>query len=361
MHDSWWYRAHEIAAQCAGRDTTAVFARRYRFADGQLYLDCEDAPLARRFQDLYAEGSDEGAACTAPVQVQCVVRAYDPTLAAVIFRDPEPLDAFAFCRHLFPNRDFVEGPGAGGWRTISLRQTPSEPQIALYGNQAVVDRRQAWQPFMANYAINRVLRLQREVLFFHAASVGIAGRGVLMVGPKGAGKTTTALTLAARGHDFFGDELAAVRCSTKALLPFRRAVSIRAAGPRARRVEDRLAWVKSASERFSDGSERTLVDVGRLFPQAGVSPTSLSCVLFLRQFAEQPIAQRFTFRLEHFPMLSPLACSMWGVPAGARIVDVSRLLHQVECYQLDLGDPDETADLVERIAYGATSVGDRQT
>jgi hypothetical protein len=357
MHVCWWDRAHEIAAQCAGRHGTGVSARRYRFADGHLLLDCEDEPLTHRFRELYADGSDDGAGCESPAQVECVVRAHDSRLAAVFFRDPEPLDAFAFCRHLFPDRDFVEGPtGAGGWRTISLRQTPSEPQIALYANQAVVDRRQAWQPFMANYAINRVLRLQREVLFFHGASIGIAGRGVLMVGPKAAGKTTTALTLAARGHDFFGDELAAVRCSTKALLPFRRAVSIRA-GPRARRVEDCLARDTFASDRFPDGSERTLVDIGRLFPQAGVSPTTLSCVLFLRQFAERPIARRFTFRLEHFPMLSPLACSMWGVPAGARIVDVSRLLHHVECHLLDLGDPDETADLIERIAYGD---GDRR-
>ena len=34
-----------------------------------------------------------------------------------------------------------------------------------------------------------------------------------------------------------------------------------------------------------------------------------------------PIARRrfrFAFGLEHFQMLSPLACSMWGVPVGAR-------------------------------------------
>jgi hypothetical protein len=360
MQGGWWLKADEIVARCAGRRVVRAPARRYRFADGHLLLDCDDEPLARRFQDLYADGSDDGAGCKAPVQVECVVHAHDPTLAAAIFRDPQPLDAFAFCRYLFPNRGFVEGPaGAGGWRTISLRETPGEPQIALCANLAVVDRRQAWQPFMASYAMNRVLRLQREVLFFHAASIGIAGRGVLIVGPKGAGKTTTALTLAARGHDFFGDELAAVRCTSKAMLPFRRAVSIRA-GPRAQRVEDCLARVKSARERFPDGTERTLVDIRRLFPQAGVSPATLSCVLFLRQFAKQPVAQRFTFGLEHFPMLSPLACSMWGVPAGARIMDVSRLLHHVECYLLDLGNPDETADLVERIAYGATSIGDRR-
>jgi hypothetical protein len=361
MQGGWWLKADEVVAQCAGRREAGVPARRYRFAEGQLLLDCDDEPLARRFDDLYADASNLGAAAReVPVQVECIVRAHDPTLAAVFFRDPQPLDGFAFCRHLFPNRGFVEGPaGPGGWRTISLRQSPGDPQIALCADLAVVDRRQAWQPFIGNYAINRVLRLQREVLFFHAASIGIAGRGVLIVGPRGSGKTTSALALAARGHDFFGDELAAVRCTSKALLPFRRAVSIRA-GPRAQRVEDCLARIKCALERFPDGAERTLVDIGRLFPKAGVSPTTLCCVLFLRQFAKQPVAQRFTFGLEHFPMLTPLACSMWGVAAGVRIMDVSRLLRQVECYWLDVGDPDETADLVERIAHGATDTGDRR-
>ena len=47
-----------------------------------------------------------------------------PPLAAVIFDDPEPLNSFAFCRALFPDRGYVEGPaGAAGWRTIASRQT----------------------------------------------------------------------------------------------------------------------------------------------------------------------------------------------------------------------------------------------
>jgi hypothetical protein len=350
MRGGWWLRADEIAAQCVGRRAAGTSVHRYRFADGHLLLDCEDEPLARRFRGIYGEGSDDDAARDARAQVKCVVRVLDPTLAGVFFADPCSLDAFAFCRHLFPNRDFVEGPaGASGWRTIASRQTPDKPLIALRGDRAVVDRRQAWQPFVANYAVNRVLRLQRKVLFFHAASIGIAGRGVMILGPRGSGKTTSALALAARGHDFFGDELAAVRCTTRAMLPFRRAVSIRA-GPQARRVEDCLARAKWASERFSDGAERTLVDIARLFPEAGRSPTTLSCVLFLRPFAKLPVARPFTFALQHVRMLSPLACSMWDVPVGARIIDVSRLLRPARCYLLDPGEPDATADLIERIA-----------
>ena len=146
-----------------------------------------------------------------------------------------------FAGRCFPTAATWRGrPAAAGWRTIASRQTPGEPQVALCDRHALVDRRQVWQPFIANYAINRVLRLQREMLFFHAASIGIEGRGAMIVGPKASGKTTTAMALAARGHAFLGDEMAAVHRTTKVMLPFRRAVSVRR-GPRARRVDEHLA------------------------------------------------------------------------------------------------------------------------
>ena len=353
MQTVWWLRAHEIVDACAQREASDGLPMCYRLANGELIVDCEDEALERRFQDVYGEAAVGGTHSEAAHSVKCVVRVFDAALAAVLFDDPEPLDAFAFCHSLFPDRDYVEGPaGAHGWRTISLRQSPREPQIALCDDHALVDRRQLWQPFIANYALNRLLRLQREVLFFHAASIGIEGRGALIVGPKASGKTTTALALAARGHDFFGDEVAAVHSSTKAMLPFRRAVSIRA-GPRARQVDDQLASFRHARETFPDGSERILVKVGSLFPRRGALPTTLSCVLFLRQFAELPTAELFTFSFQHVRLLSPLAASMWGIPAGARIMDLSRLLQGVRCYFLDPARPEATAELVEQITVDA--------
>jgi hypothetical protein len=307
----------------------------------------------RRFEEIYPEGANDSTGSEAPTRVKCVVRFHDDApVAAVIFDDPEPLDSFAFCQTLFPDRGYAEGPsGTDGWRTISSQQSPGEPQVALCDNYALVDRRQVWQPFIANYAVNRVLRLQRELLFFHAASIGIAGRGAMIVGPKASGKTTTAMALAARGHDFFGDEMAVVHHATKAMLPFRRAVSIRA-GPRARRVEEQLTRQQYPKEKFPDGGERTLVNMGSLFPEAGTSPATLSCVFFLRQFAQHPTVEPFAFGIEHFRMLSPLACSMWGTSVGARLLDLSRLLYGTKCYVLDPGQPEDTADLVEQITSG---------
>ena len=353
MQAAWWLRAPEILAQCSRRAADSGRTSRYRFAEGCLVLDCEDEALSASIPGNISGGHDHDGGSDARPHVKCVVRGHDhEDLAAVIFHDPEPLDSFAFCRTLFPDRGYVEGPaGPAGWRTIATRQSPGEPQVALCDHYALVDRRQVWQPFIANYAINRVLRLQREMLFFHAASIGIEGRGVMIVGPKASGKTTTAMALAARGHAFLGDEMAAVNRTTKVMLPFRRAVSVRR-GPRARRVDHQLARCRYPVEVFPDGGERTLVNMASMFPEAGDAPATLSCLLFLRQFADRPAAVPFAFGLEHFQMLSPLACSMWGVPVGARMMDLSRLLRGVRCYLLDPGQPEDTADLVEQITSG---------
>ena len=43
---------------------------------------------------------------------------------------------------------------------------------------------------------------------------------------------------------------------------------------------------------------------------------------------------------------------MWGIPVGARMMDLSRLLRGVRCYLLDPGQPEDTADLVDQITSG---------
>jgi hypothetical protein len=317
-------------------------------------LDSDDEPLNLRFRQIYAEGYvDPERGRNGPVRVKCTVRSLDePNVAVVAFQDPEDLDAVEFSRKLFPDRNYVPGPpGAPGWQTLSLGDSPLDPLIAMKGEFAIVDRRQAWQPFIANLAVNRVLRLQRNVLFFHAASVQIADSGIMLVGSKGSGKTTTSLTLASRGHGFLGDEIAAICADTRELLPFRRAASIRA-GIRTSRVTQRLAVGAFPAETFPDGSARVLANVADLFPDAIASPTKLTSVFFLRQFSSRPNVEPFSFGLENFHLITPLACSMWGVPTGLRVLQISRMLSEVSCYHLDPGSPDETAELLEHLARG---------
>jgi hypothetical protein len=348
MAAAWWNRAPDLWESAFSAPENRAGSRSYRFGFGRLELDSDDAALNRRFSELYPEGFVPEGEGSGP-HVRCRVRSLDePEVAAIRFEDPEELDPVRFCDVLFPARDYVPGPAAeGGWRTIAPREHPETPLIALKGPDAIADRRQGWQPLVANVGVNRLIRLQRDVLFFHAASASIGGRGAMFVGPKGSGKTTTSLALASRGHPFLGDEIAAVRAGDRLLLPFRRAASIRQ-GMRAAGVDRRLGEGAYVSETYPDGSPRILANVAELFPAAAPSQTVLDRVYFLRRFAPAPRIERFEFGREHFPLLTPIGSSMWDVPKGLQMLRLSRLMQQVRCYHLDAGGPDETAEMLER-------------
>lgn len=324
---------------------------RYRLGLGELELDSEDGPLTTRFAEIYPEGEATTDVGDAVVRVRCTVRLVDePAVAAVAFDDPRSVDPAAFCRAVFPDRNYVAGPPApAGWTTLALAHSPAEPVVAMNGPHLVADRRKPWQPFVANLAVNRVLRLQDDVLFFHAAAAAVAGRGVMFAGPKESGKTTLSLTLASRGWPFLGDEITSLRPGDRALFPFRRAASIRP-GIRTERVTRRLAEGRYPTETFPDGGQRVLANVAALFPQARApGPTRLGAMFFLGGFGPRARAEPFAFGREHFGLLTPLASSLWSAP-GRRMLQLSRLAQDVRCYHLEAGPPDETADLVETLA-----------
>jgi hypothetical protein len=351
MAAAWWHRAPDLF-EAATRRTGSRPPSSYQLGLGRLELDSDDEPLNLRFSEIYPEGQIHAASQPGPRRVLCSVRSLEePSVAAVAFEDPEDLDSMDFCRALFPDRGYVDGPEApDGWRTLATRAKPEQPVIAMQGPRALVDRDQAWQPLVANLAVNRVLRLQRDLVFFHAASVRVAGRGLILMGPKASGKTTTSLTLASRGHPFLGDEVAAVRPADLALLPFRRAASIRA-GMRADRVTRRLDDGAYPSEVFPDGSARVLANVADLFPEARVEEASpLRAAFFLSGFEPRPRAEPFEFGREHFALLTPIASSLWKVPIGFRMLQLSRLMLGLRCYHLHPGRPEETADLIETLA-----------
>src|SRR5262249_45596822 len=154
-----------------------------------------------------------------------------------------------------------------GWRMLAEVASPTNPVLAFRGTQIIAPKRYGWQAVVAHSAVSLVMMLQRDVLFFHAASVVLGGRGVLIFGDKGAGKTTLSLTLAGRGHAFLGDEYAAVSATDLQLFPFRRTASIRE-GPRSQKVDEFLAVRNCEFEVNADGTTRRRAAVRDIFPEA---------------------------------------------------------------------------------------------
>ncbi|PYT99109.1 MAG: hypothetical protein DMG38_13095 [Acidobacteria bacterium] len=347
---SWWLEPFKLLAQFPDAAENFRACDWYRIADGLLGVDSEDLPLRQRFRTLYAELRSEPpsrAEATPGLLCHIEVQAGLPA-NLVTFSAPYEVPIIDFLLALFPGRGYVEMDRArGGWRSIAFAGR-SSPLLTAKGAQVLVDRGEPWQPLVANCAVNWVMQMQPELLFFHAATVAIGGEGVLIAGEKAAGKSTLSMALASRGHDFFGDEIAAVRTETFELAPFRRAVSLRA-GPQAPLVDERLADKCCFMETFPDGTLRSRARASELFPAAEPRPQPLRWVFFLRGFEGRPRAEPFRPRSQDLRLLMPLACSFWGRSPATRIAQVARLLSNVNCLFLYPGMPEDTAELVERI------------
>ncbi len=280
-------------------------------------------------------------------RVRCTVHAPPgEQFALVMFADPEPLDQVAFTLQVISGRGYQEATSpVPGWRMIEMPTPDGVGHLAMSGDRLLVHRDAPWQALVGSLAMNRLFRLQRGLVFLHAGSIGIRGQGLLLIGPKGAGKTTLSLALAARGHDFLGDEIAGIRVGPLELVPVRRSLAVRD-GPRAGAVGDALDREAAPYEPFPDGSQRRRAYADQLFPGGTVSALPLRRVIFLRGFAPEPSLEVVVPGREHLAMLTPLGATLWGMPAFSRTRDLLKIITEVPCALLHPGPPDLTAELL---------------
>jgi hypothetical protein len=345
----WWRRADTMVSESRALSTESR-KEWYRFGHTLLCMECEDGSFSRRFADIFSEcavdqRAEEG---TLPhVDFRIAPLPSDPSVLSVSM-NPDYLDGADFLCQLVPDRQYVECTElVPGWQMLALPEAPDEPVFAFGQSKILVSRAHPWQHPMALYVISTVFRLQPDVCVLHAASIGIAGRGVLLSGAKGAGKTTLSLCFAARGHAFLGDEWAAVSSLTGDLLPLRRAASIRP-GPHPAGLDEYLESHECDAELLPDGTQRVRTLVGAVYPRALPQVVPLTDVFFLRRFASRPRVERFSASSEQLPPIAPLLASVWGHSPAERALTLLRSLGHARWWHLDVGgSPEETADIVE--------------
>jgi hypothetical protein len=351
---------HEPGADAAGywwRQLSANRAQRtlarsgsydvYRLGRGILEVGGSEPALLDYISHLYGdcrlvEGGEE----RLPT-VRCTVSPGEhENVARVDFEDPHALDSFEFTTAVYGDRGYRAcGTTASGWQCLTPSDAPGFPTVAMRGSMAMLDRRAHWQPLIAHLAINKLIQAQREMMFFHAASLSIGGAGVLLLGDKCAGKTTTAMFLAARGHGLLSDEIGAVDGRNQ-LVPFRRALSIRS-GPQPETVRARLQSGQFEPETSFDGTTRIRARISSMFGQDEPATTPLQCLIFLSGFAGTPQAQRVSPRAAHVALLKPFGSSVYGASRCNVVFRLASILSQTRVYSLTLGSPDTTAALIE--------------
>ena len=193
---------------------------------------------------------------------------------------------------------------------------------------------------MAFLLIHRLYRLRRDAIFFHAASIDIGGAGVMLIGPKGAGKSTTSLALAARGVPLLGDEIACWIPATGMLEPFLRPVGIKP-GPGSMAV---TAALQSAARH--PVTEVLRIDVETFMPVTRGAAVPLKAVMFLDGFHSEPSLQRISPGREELALLQPVTSSLVNAPRGRRVLQLAHLVSTTAVFRLRLGQADDTAEFL---------------
>ena len=320
----------------------------FQIGDNHLVLRSADAALADGFVRLYGDCRVDATAARGAA-VECVVQpAADSEAVVIDVIDPDPLDIAHFMETAFADRGCRRLPAipADGWQQMQS----DEPRVVfeVRGQQVRFPARSAWRALAANLGVGLVVRLQRNIIFLHASAIAIgrARRGVVFIGPKAAGKTTTALGLASRGHAFLGDEIVGVREGSREIVPVLRTISKRD-GPCGTGVDEAIAAMSPARTRYPDGHSRTNIRASRLF-SAGLVPSSLEAIVFLDPVGPVPQLTPVPSSLETASRLTPVTSTLWGRSPTSRAFALVRLLASVPGYRLQLGPPDATSDFLER-------------
>ena len=348
----WWLKAAALFAQL---EVLPVLRDEewYRIGDGYLGVAAAAGPFRDRLRTLFRECAVPAPESGALPRVAVTVRSSpDGAYSLITFDDPEPLDQFAFALELFPERGYraIAAPSID-WKILGVAASGGLEAVAFSGAHLLARRGAPWPSLAGSLAFSRLIRLQKELLFFHAGSIGIRGAGVLLIGPKGSGKTTLSLALAARGHDFLGDEMAGVRVGSLELVPVRRSLAVRD-GVRAPDVSQALERVGAPYEPFPDGTERRRAYAAELFPGIAAPSTPLRDIVFLSGFGDRPQLQPAAAGREQLGMLTPLGATMWGANPMRRARDLLSVVTRARCWTLRAGAPEETAVLLEKSLEG---------
>ena len=239
-----------------------------------------------------------------------------------------------------------------GWNLAGAR---GKPVLAASDNIVLFDTTRVLADFLPDFLVSVALAAQPDLLVVHAASVRIGNSGALLSGRSHAGKTTTSLHLAARGHSLLGDELAAIRLSTGELEHLRRSVRLRP-GPRGKSLLSRLLEVGAFDSSPAHCAGTTQLTIGTLFPAPLPRPAKLRAAFFLQGFSEHPALEEIQPTLSDSSIFDALAANdialvSWGlVPwkRALRLLALKRLLSRTRCWKLSVGKPEDTARLIEQ-------------
>jgi hypothetical protein len=309
-------------------------------------IDFDDAAIADALFLMFGGGRPRSGVARSDASLTASIRSVDAPFGwgLLLTRGSAhlPIDGREFTFAVSMDDGPFDATAHGAWTFISFRGE-QDPLIA-YDHEAVLFRTGGeWQKAIVIYLFCRLQRAREDVIFLHAGSVAIDGRGILFIGPKGAGKSTTVMGLAARGHRFLGDECGAYLPASRSLLPFRRPVGIKP-GPRS----GRTATALPRAQRVVSGEGFIRVALDELLDIDGSDKeAALDAVVFLRGFRAEPQLTAIVPSREDIAAMQPIAGSLINAAGTKRVFQLLEMLAHARVFALHPGEPDPTSVFLE--------------
>lgn len=178
----------------------------------------------------------------------------------------------------------------------------------------------------------------------HASALAIGGRGVLLAGPGGCGKTTLSLALGMDGAFLFGDEMALLHRRDRTVSALARMIGIRARSLDVLGDPELAAAVRLGDARVASTDAVHYVSAARLFSQpAFMAPRPLRAVFFIAEPAAVP-ALHAVARASAAMRIAPYVAGPRRGLAG--VAGLTDLLGGASTFVLHPGEPAATARLV---------------
>jgi len=194
----------------------------------------------------------------------------------------------------------------------------------------------------------RVIARRPEFLQLHAATLALGGAGFIFAADSGSGKSTLTAALLACGWKYLSDEFALIEPRSRTLHPFPKALCIKAGSFDLMRRLKLPVWRNRHYVKALKGP------VGYIRPQ-DIRPDIVSApvparYVVLPQYIEgaRP-ALRPVPRAQAAFLLARCAFNRSGFDRQA-IPVINALVREAECFRLEIGQLDETCDLLESLA-----------
>lgn len=188
----------------------------------------------------------------------------------------------------------------------------------------------------------------RDVYVVHGGLVALAGQGVLITGPAGAGKSTTTLACLGAGFGYLGDDHSGLQARDRgSFLGHSLYGSARLEPDHVARFP---ALADAAIEADDPGDDKSLLMVSNVYPEQVERSAEVRALALPRIVDADHSLVRPASKGEALRRIAPSSLLTLLSPGASGLDRLTRLVQQVPCYWLELGrDLDEIPVHVEEL------------